>query len=514
MEGIAKWIEKRSYITPQRIALIGEQRSLNYMEMNQEVTRLSRMLAEKYLLEQGDRIGILAANSIEYVLLLFAAAKLGVVTVVLNLRLTPRELDFQVNDSGIRLLIAEAGIRTEVEQVIDKMNVEHVLWFEQAESSPLSLQGQVSAYSAENYESGLIDGSAPFIICYTSGTTGRPKGAVLTQENMFWNAVNNCLAIDITSTDRFLMLLPLFHIGGIGLFTLPVLFAGGTVMIPSRFEPEKALRWIEDYKVTIMMGVPTIYDALRKSTRFDQTDLSSIHWLITGGAPCPHELIAFYLERGITFAQGYGMTEASPTVFLTSREDYGRKIGTIGKPVMFCDIRIVDDQRNDVPAGEAGELLIKGPNVIQQYWNLPEATSTSIQDGWFATGDLVKRDDEGFVYIVGRKKDMIISGGENIYPLEVEQVIHELTAVEEEAVFGIPDEKWGEVPIAVIVVKPDMELTEAAVKGHCQHLLAKYKVPAHVCFVSALPKNATGKIDKAALKIQFMPRKDGGRKDG
>ena len=503
MDGIAKWIEKRAAITPERNALIGARRWLSYREMNSEVNRVARMLLDRYRLQPQERIAILANNGIEYLLLLFAAARLGLIAVVLNHRLTPRELQFQVNDSGVKVLIAEDCFRQAVEEFIRETAIGQVLWFDPSGSSAEPLERQASAYSAEDLAEERADGSSPCIICYTSGTTGRPKGAVLTQENMFWNAVNNCVGLDITSSDRVLTLLPLFHIGGIGLFALPALFAGGSVIVPDRFEPEKTLQVIEECRVTLVMGVPTIYDLLRKSPSFAKTDFRSVRTLYSGGAPCPHELISFYLERGIPFGQGFGMTETSPTVFLLSREDYHRKIGSIGKPVLFCDIRVVDEQRRDLSAGEVGELLVRGPHVMRGYWNLPEETAAAIQDGWLATGDLVRRDEEGFVYIAGRKKEMIISGGENIYPLEIEQVIGELPAVDEVAVTGAADDKWGEVPVAVIVVKEAMELDQETVKNHCLRRLAKYKVPHLVHFVSALPKNATGKIDKKQLRKQI-----------
>lgn len=504
MNGIAHWIDKHAFLTPKRIALINEHRQLSYREMSEEVNRLARMLEERYGLARGERIGIMAANSIEYVLLLFAIAKLGCIAVVLNIRLTPSELEYQLNDSGTRVLIAETTFAEHAAQFLKTTGVKELLLFDSNEGAVTQLLKQAADFSGGLFERSGVDGSSPFIICYTSGTTGRPKGAVLTQENMYWNAVNNVLALGLSWKDKSLTLLPLFHIGGIGLFALPTLFAGGGVIVPNRFDPDKALRMIEQYGATIVMGVPTIHDLLRKSPNFAKTDLSSVRWFYTGGAPCPHELIKAFLDKGLTFAQGFGMTEASPTVFMTPHEDYSRKLGSIGKPVMFCDIRVVDDNGCDVPTGEVGELWIKGGNIMQGYWNMPEATAAAIRDGWLATGDLVTQDDEGFVYIVGRKKDMIISGGENIYPLEVEQVIGQLAAVDEVAVIGISDEKWGEVPVAVVVVKIGHKLDEAAVKNHCLKRLAKYKVPVSVSFVSALPKNATGKIDKKIIKAEFV----------
>ncbi|MCG7346257.1 long-chain-fatty-acid--CoA ligase [Sporosarcina sp. ACRSL] len=491
MKGISGWIEKRAMITPKRVALIDEQQSLTYLEMNERIENAASIMHSVCSIQKGDRIGILAANSIDYIITLFAAAKLNAIVVPLNIRLTADELAYQIADSGLRTLI------------VDDVNYDRAI--ELNGRIPMCLLTFDSLQQTAPPLAGINepDPAAPYIICYTSGTTGRPKGAVLTQEHMFWNAVNNSLSLDITSKDNIITLLPLFHIGGIGLFTFPVLMAGGTVVVPNRFDPDQALQIIETHRITIVMGVPAIHDAIRKSAKFADTDFSSVRFFYNGGAPCPEELIRFYFQKGIRFGQGYGLTETSPTVFLLSEEDFERKIGSIGQPVMFTDIRIVDEEGKDVRRGDIGELIVKGPNVIREYWNLPEATAQSFRDGWFATGDMVTQDDEGFVFIAGRKKEMIISGGENIYPLEIERVLHEMEEVDEAAVIGIPHERWGETPIAFVVMKSGSTHTEEQLRSHCADKLARYKIPSQFIFVSALPRNATGKIDKAALRKSY-----------
>lgn len=491
MKGISYWIEKRAMITPKRIALVDEQQRLTYLEMSERINNAASILQSICEIQKGDRIGILAYNSIDYIITLFAAAKLNAIVVPLNIRLSTDELVYQLEDSGLRTLI------------IDNLHYDRA--GELSERIPICLLTfqsfqQTAPPFIENNEP---NPAAPYIICYTSGTTGRPKGAVLTQENMYWNAVNNSLALDITSREKIITLLPLFHIGGIGLFTFPVLLAGGTVVVPDRFDPDQALQMIEAHQITIVMGVPAIHDAIRKSAKFDETDFSSVRFFYNGGASCPVELIQFYFQKGIRFGQGYGLTETSPTVFLLSEEDFERKIGSIGKPVMFTDIRIVDEEGNDVRAGEIGELLVKGPNVIREYWKLPEATAQSFRDGWFVTGDMVRQDEEDFVFIAGRKKEMIISGGENIYPLEIERVLYELEEVDEVAVIGAPHDRWGETPIAIVVMKNEAALTEETLRSYCENKLARYKIPSKIIFVSVLPKNATGKIDKASLKKAY-----------
>lgn len=492
MYGISHWIDKRASITPQRIALIDEHRKLTYLEMGEIVDHFAGVLQSTYSVRKGDRVGLLSKNSMEYIIALFAVAKLNAIVVPLNIRLSLDELEFQRKDSGFETLIVDRDYHLKGKELLQRTHFQYLLTFD-----------SLFQTETETFKHTEIDPAAPYIICYTSGTTGNPKGAVLTQENMYWNAVNNIFTLDITSKDKVITLLPLFHIGGIGLFTLPALLAGGTVVVPDRFEPDQALKYIEKFGVTIAMGVPTIHDALRKSPNFKTTNLYSVRFFYNGGAPCPEDLIRWYLQKGIPFGQGYGLTETSPTVFLLCEDDFQKKIGSIGKPVMFTEIRIVDNYGKEVSSGEIGELLVKGPNVMKEYWNLPIETDKSIQNGWFTTGDMVRQDEEGFIYIAGRKKEMIISGGENIYPLEIEKVLYELPEIEEVAVIGVSHDKWGETPIAFITIKNGVVLTEDYLKEHCALKLARYKVPSIFKFVSILPKNATGKIDKAAIKKYY-----------
>lgn len=489
MQGITFWIEKRAQINPNRIACITDQEKLTYFEFNERIQQVAAFLKNKYKVEKGARIAILSQNNLEYMILLFAIAKLQCIAVPLNIRLNVKELSFQLNDSGTSILVYEQPFEEIAKDLQEELNL-----------SLINIQDLKGNHNFERIlETDPIDEHAPYIICYTSGTTGKPKGAVLTQNNMFWNAINNTLAIDLTSMDRCIVLLPLFHIGGIGLFALPTLFVGGTIVIPGKFEPDKAVEMIEKYQVTVVMGVPSIHLAILHSTAFQKCKLNSVRWFYSGGAPCPKELIEAFSDKGYLFGQGFGMTETSPTIFMLSREDAQNKKGSIGKPVLFADVKLVDDSNNVVKKGEVGHLLIRGPIVMKEYWNRPDVTADSIKDGWFYSGDLAKVDEEGFYYIVGRKKEMIISGGENIYPLEIEQVINELPEVLEVAVVGIADPKWGEVPIAFITTNEGASIIEDDVKNYCLKNLAKYKVPKEVHFVKELPKNATGKIQKTIL---------------
>ncbi len=489
MKGIAYWIEKWAYTHPDRTAVITDNEKVSYKQLDRMIGSAAQRIQEKLQGKKGERIAILSHNRLEYIVLLFAIAKAECVAVPLNIRLSAKELIFQLNDSGSRILYAEKDNAEFAASLVEQSELEHLAFMEDV------CEDTQTSFTFEQ----TIDEEAPYIICYTSGTTGKPKGAVLTQSNIFWNAVNNKLAIDLTSEDRCIVLLPLFHIGGIGLFAFPALFSGGTIVIPGKFDPEKTLAMIEKYQVTVVMGVPTIHQALLTSPSFNTTDLSTVRWFYNGGAPCPRELIDAYFDRGFLFGQGFGMTETSPTLFMLSKEDAPRKRGSIGKPVLFSEYKLLDSEGKEVEKGAVGELAVRGPNIMKEYWNRADATKDALRDGWLLTGDLAKTDDEGFLFIVGRKKEMIISGGENIYPLEVEQVISQMEGIAEVAVVGNADPLWGEVPAAFIVKENGSALTEEAVIQHCQGNLAKYKIPKKVTFLKEMPKNATGKIQKTKL---------------
>lgn len=489
MKGIAYWIEKWAFTHPDRTAVITDNEKVSYKQLDRMIASAAQRIQEKLQGRKGERIAILSHNRLEYIVLLFALAKAECVAVPLNIRLSAKELIFQLNDSGSKILYAEEDNAEFAASLVEQSELEHLDFMEDV------CEESQTSFAFER----MIDEEAPYIICYTSGTTGKPKGAVLTQSNIFWNAVNNKLAIDLTSEDRCIVLLPLFHIGGIGLFAFPALFSGGTIVIPGKFDPKKTLAMIEKYQVTVVMGVPTIHQALLTSPSFGTTDLSTVRWFYNGGAPCPRELIDAYFDRGFLFGQGFGMTETSPTLFMLSKEDAPRKRGSIGKPVLFSEYKLLDPEGKEVEKGAVGELAVRGPNIMKEYWNRADATKDALKDGWLLTGDLAKTDDEGFLFIVGRKKEMIISGGENIYPLEVEQVISQMEGIAEVAVVGNADPLWGEVPAAFIVKENGSALTEEAVIDYCQGNLAKYKIPKKVTFLKEMPKNATGKIQKTKL---------------
>ena len=491
MQGIAYWIEKKAQIQPDSIAIITENEQLTYDQFNQQIKKLASYLHNHLDVSKGERIAILSQNRVEYLTLLFAIAQLEAIAVPLNIRLTVNELHFQLQDSDATILFCENEFEQTATLLKEEITIRQIIKMEAVRELNCVIKSDFSP----------VNESASYIICYTSGTTGQPKGAVLTQSNMFWNAINNTLALDLTSSDRSIVLLPFFHIGGIGLFALPTLFVGGTVIIPGKFDVEKALFMIEKYASTIVMGVPTIHQALLQSSTFQTRNLQSVRWFYNGGAPCPHEIIQAFIQAGFLFGQGFGMTETSPTLFMLSKHDARRKISSIGKPVAFCDYKLITSSGEEVGSGEVGEILVRGPNVMKEYWKRPDATKEAFVDGWLKTGDLARVDEEGFLYIVGRKKDMIISGGENIYPLEIEQVLNQLDEVKEAVVVGKSDNKWGEVPVAYVVKKENTALSEQAIRNHCETSLAKFKIPKEIYFLNELPKNATGKVQKNRLTM-------------
>jgi fatty-acyl-CoA synthase len=343
----------------------------------------------------------------------------------------------------------------------------------------------------------------PCLVMYTSGTTGRPKGAVLTHGNMTWNAVNQSMGMEFTQRERTLGLAPLFHIGGLNGTLNPTLLAGGCAVIVRGFDPGETLQVIEEQRVNSFFAVPTMLDAMARLPEFRTRNLSQLRTIGAAGAPLPLPTLRTWLDRGVTMQQAYGMTEAAPGCTVLDSADAVRKVGSAGKPLFFTDVRVVRPDGTDAGVDEVGEVIVQGPNVMAGYWDDPERTAEVLTDGWYHTGDAGSLDDEGFLYIRDRYKDMIISGGENVYPAEVESALLHLPGIEEAAVIGVPDQKWGEVGLAVLVATPGAQTDPDAVRTALRERLAGFKIPHHVRFVDALPKTATGKIRKFDLRARY-----------
>jgi fatty-acyl-CoA synthase len=350
-----------------------------------------------------------------------------------------------------------------------------------------------------------LDGEDPYCILYTSGTTGRPKGAVLPHRQVLWNAINTVISWGLDEGDVSPILTPMFHSGGLFVFLVPLHYAGGRIILARNFDVDQSLQTIQAEKCTVILGVPTMYQLWMDSPLFESADFSSVRFFISGGAPCPVSLMkAWRQAKHVSFRQGYGLTEVGTNCFSMTDEEAGRKAGSVGKPIFHSRMRLVDSRGQEVAPGETGELLIQGPHVSLGYWNNPEATREALVDGWFHTGDMARQDDEGFYYIVGRYKDMIISGGENIYAAEVEAVFRQHPAVADAALFGQADEQWGEIGVMVVVLKNGKSANETELQDFCRSRLARYKAPKRVIFAETLPYSPYGKVIKAELKKLYV----------
>jgi fatty-acyl-CoA synthase len=415
------------------------------------------------------------------------------------------ELEYVLNDCQPRLLIYETEFQETAAALEESMDLEHLLVL----GDPRQGRNQLSYQEAlqSNKTAPPIDPKLTYneiwAIIYTSGTTGRPKGAQVTYGNFFYNAVGMGQAIDLTSRDVNLNVLPTFHIGGLGLYACPTFHAGGTVVVMRSFDPGKFLALIEEYQVTAFLLVPSIYLILEDYPDFDQFDLSSVRSWASGGSPLPAALVRRYTQKGIIIQQGFGMTETGPTVFIISKKDAVCKAGSVGKPVLHTEVSIQDRQGSILGPNQVGELCIRGGNVTTGYWNRPEATREALRGGWLHSGDAAKYDQEGFYTIVDRWKDMYISGGENVYPAEVESVIYQHPAVAEAAVIGVPHPRWQEVGKAVVVIKDGHSLNEEELIEFCRGKLAKYKIPRSAVLVEALPRTAAGKVLKRELQKEY-----------
>ncbi len=467
------WLKRWNLYSPNAVAIKdGETgREYSYADFYRYTNITAHLLKTEYGISKGDRVAVLATNELEYVFLFFALQRLGAILVPINFRLTVREVDHIITDCSPKLLIRQEDLEK------------------------LSVAIQKIPFKEIPFEG---DFESPCMIIYTSGTTGAPKGALLTQKMLFWNSVNSTLRLNISQQDCTVIFLPFFHTGGWNVLTTPFIHRGAKLVFLKKFDGDKILELSEKEKATLLFGVPTTMDMMARSPLFEKVDLSKIRYAIVGGEPMPLELIKTWHKKGIPIRQGYGLTEFGPNVFSLNEEDAMRKIGSIGFPNFYIDVKIQKDDGSEAGAHEIGELLLKGPMCMAGYWNNPQATAQSIQDGWLYTGDLVKRDEEGYFYVVGRKKDMFKSGGENVYPTELEQVLRAIPGVREAAVIGVPDEKWGEAGKAFIV-KENPTLTQEQILAHCLKNLAKFKVPKHFSFVEALPKGESGKILKKKL---------------
>jgi len=494
------WIAHHAGRRPTKLAIhdLHTARKLTYADLHARTERLASALARQGI-GKGDRVALLAPNCAEYFELQFACGRLGAIMLPLNWRLAVPELQYILGDSTPSLLIHDKSFAEQARQLSKRLlEIDH--------ESPDSAYEQALAAAPPFSASATLDHDDIAMVMYTSGTTGHPKGAIITHGMTFWNCVNLGIPALVTPETVQLVVLPLFHTGGLNCYANPVLHAGGTILVMRAFDPGAALDCISDpaFGITHFFAVPAPYQFMIQHPKFPTADLSRLRVAGVGGAPCALTILETWTGRGVPLVQGWGMTETSPAGTMLDATDAIRKLGSAGRVLMHTAIRIIDDKGNDVATGDIGELLIKGPNITPGYWNNPQATTKSFTDGWLHTGDAARQDDEGFVYIVDRWKDMYISGGENVYPAEVENVLFQIPDVADAAIIGVPSERWGEVGLAVVVRKPGATIDEGHVIRHCLGKLAKFKVPQSVAFTDVLPRNATGKVLKRELRVQFV----------
>jgi fatty-acyl-CoA synthase len=496
------WIAHFGRRTPDKIAVVdlASGRRISYAVFDRRISLLASCLRDTCNVKRGDRVAVLALNSTDTLEVQFACFRIGAVFLPLNNRLTVPELQFIVGDASPTVMIHDSELAETALTVAKLCNVSSALQYGTGGSYEA---GIAAAKPLDTPEIVTLDDIST--IMYTSGTTGLPKGAIITHGMTFWNCVNLGGPAYISPSTVLLTVLPLFHTGGLNCYTNPVLHAGGTVFIMRAFDPGQALQLISDASngVNQFFGVPAIYQFMSQHPSFATADFSRLAIGGVGGAPMPVPLLKVWEERGVALQQGYGMTETSPAVLTLDKEDAVRKAGSSGKPVMHTEVRIVRPDGADAGVDELGELWVRGPNVTPGYWNRPDANASSFTDGWLHTGDATRVDSEGFYYIVDRWKDMYISGGENVYPAEVESVLHQIPAIAEAAVIGIPNEQWGEVGMAIVAIRPGHTLAAEEIHAHCAANLARFKCPRLIEFVDALPRNATGKIHKPTLRNKF-----------
>ncbi|MEQ8628905.1 o-succinylbenzoate--CoA ligase [Ekhidna sp.] len=488
------WIERWAEYAPIKVAVSDAETgdNLTYRQLN----NLSNFLAKRLQTEgiqPGDRVAILSEFRLEYIVLLGAAMKLGFIIVPLNYRLSAREVCYMVNNCEPKMMITEEKFSS----LIDSDELEHkpsISWDMQDLFSELS-----KVLGDEEFNANDIKDDDPLFIIYTSGTTGFPKGAIYSYKMAFWNAINTQIRLDITSRDHTIICMPPFHTGGWNVLLMPFLLQGGSFTLLRKFDAATVLNLLEDEESTLFMGVPTMLKMMADDESFSEATLESVRYFIVGGEAMPLPLIELWESKGVPIRQGFGLTEAGPNIYSLHHDDAMRKIGSIGTPNFFVDVKLMKQDGTEAKGEEEGELWLNGPVVTPGYWNNEEASKEAFTDGWFRTGDILVRDEEGYYYVKDRIKNMFISGGENVYPAEVEKLLQTHPSIHEVAVIGVPDDRWGEVGKAIVVGR-SATLTQDDILDFCAGKLAKFKIPKHVELVDEIAKTESGKIDRKKLK--------------
>lgn len=495
------WIGRAGKSFPQTEAIVDipRNRRITYGRLSTDVNRLVHFLAGQLGIQKGDRIAVLAFNRADYISLFFAAGRLGAILVPLNFRLALDEFLYYFKDASPKAFFFDQDHLEIVKALKPRLNLEHTVCLDRDDSLGLSLPSLWEQLPTDPWPEIELSPNDPQLIIYTSGTTGLPKGVVLTYGMITWNSINTHMGWGLRQGERTILHSALFYTAGWNVFTLPLFHGLGTNILIDRFEPDLVLDLIERERISVFFAVPTMYQMMIESSRFADTDFSSIWFMVSGGAPLTEKIFkVFQREKGIRLREGYGLTEVGPNMFMANG-----KLKTVGHPMPHVDIRLIGPKGEDIPQGQEGELIVRGDNICAGYWNKPEATQEALVDGWFHTGDLAEIDADGDFRIVGRKKDMYISGGINIYPAEIERVIETHPQVAAAAVIGVPDEKWGEVGKAVIELFPGGTFSLEELQAHLADRLGKFKIPKYMVLVRELPRTiASGKIQKFILKKQ------------
>ncbi len=496
------WIERHAAFTPDKLAIAFSGSETSYAAFAAEI-RLSAGRLSELGVGQGDVVAFLGCNHPAELALLFACARIGAILLPLNWRLAEPEHARILRSALPRVIVVEAGFVAYAEGLRDGQP--EARWLTLGNAAPgWQPWQQINVSSGREPTAGNTE-SLPVLLCYTSGSTGTPKGVVLTQRALLYNALNSVHMHNLTPRDRILTTLPLYHVGGLNIQTLPALYTGAMVELHSKFDPSAAFDAIEHRRITLTVLVPTQLTAMMEHPRWPLADLTSLRVISTGSTIVSSTFIRRVSARGVRLIQVYGSTETCPIATYLLAADADRKAGSAGLPALHCQVRVVDDNDRDLPPGSDGEILVRGANIMRDYWNNPEQTARALSAGWYRSGDIGHFDGDGYLHVVARKNDMIISGGENIYPTEIESVLEECPAIAEAAVIGRPDERWGEAAVAVVALKPGAAITEADVLAFLDGRIARYKHPREVRFVTALPRSPVGKVQKHKLRASMEP---------
>jgi fatty-acyl-CoA synthase len=502
-------IDRNAAFSPEKTAIIFDDQRLSYLDLARRIEQTASGLKAEFGIGRGDRVAVLSLNRPDYLVLLYACARLGAIMVPLNWRLAVAEQLYILSDCGAKVLVLEEAFAAIMPELARAHPGTSIVGFDFAPDRGMTFESVLErrAGSACNPHTDL---SCPLLIVYTSGTTGRPKGAVLRQEALFWNGVMSQHMHNMTSEDHVLTVLPFFHVGGLNIQTTPALQLGATVTVHARFTPDTALVAIDRARPSLTVMVPAIIQAVSDHPAWMTTDLSSLRAVSTGSTIVPPHLIERFVTRGVPVLQVYGSTETCPIAVYTRLGGDLSRAGSTGLPGLCCEARVIDQAGREVAAGTPGEIAVRGPNVFFEYWNNADATREALHDGWYRTGDIGLRDTDGYFWVRDRKKNMIISGGENVYPAEVERVLLDHPDVSECAVIGRPDPRWDEVPIAYVIPRSGSRTDAEALKTHLQARLARYKIPREIVFVAEMPRTALGKVQHFLLKqLDAQSRRQG-----